>query len=103
MCLANSGIMDVVFAIDTSGMSTSVIDFIVSVVQNCEISTAKTRIGALIYSSTSTSVFELNTYTSKQDIMWALKQIAWSGVFSSSTTTNTASALQMLVSSFASL
>lgn len=97
LLLVNSGVLDIVFAIDTSGSNVQIIDFILTVVENLEISASKTRVGALIFSGVSTDIFDLKTYSTKQDVWWALKQIARSGVFSSSTTTDIASAFQMLV------
>src|SRR6218665_2201229 len=97
LLLVNSGVLDLVFAIDTSGSSTQIIDYILLVVEGLEISATKTRVGALIFSNVSTSVFELNTFTAKQDVWWSLKQIARSGVFSYSMTTDISSAFQMLV------
>jgi len=93
---AGSSLLDLVIGLDTSGSTRNerfpyVIDLLVSVLENLEIAPNKTRVGVMNWANTSYIDFNLTTYTTKQDVIWALQNVVFSfGV------TNTPVALQTI-------
>ncbi|CAH1788337.1 unnamed protein product [Owenia fusiformis] len=91
-CPASS---DVVFAIDSSGSIgeanfRQMMSFVIDIVENLEYN-GNTRIGALSFADDINRHFDLNTYTSKSNVMNSLGAISYS-----KGATNTAGALELM-------
>ena len=89
--------LDIVFVIDSSGSIRSerfpkVLNFVNSIVDQYEVSSDATRIGAVVFSDSASVQFQLNAFKSKQDVMSAVSQIKFIGG-----RTNTAGGLQLMV------
>lgn len=89
-----TGKVDIAFVLDASGSIRNerfpkVIDFVVSIIEELQVSQQDTRIGAVSYSDNAAPQFLLNTYNSKQDVQLAMRRIPFIGG-----RTNTASGLR---------
>lgn len=93
---ACSAYVDLVFIIDSSGSIRrerfpAVINFFASIVEQIELGRDKTQVGALIFGDVAHVQFNLNTYSSKGDVVTAVKSTPFLGE-----RTNIASALWIL-------
>jgi collagen type VI alpha len=93
-----SGRVDIPFVIDASGSIRNerfpkVIDFIVSIIEQFQVSSDDTRIAAVSYSDNAAHQFFLNTYSTKQDVQLAMRRIPFIGG-----RTNTAAGLDHMMS-----
>jgi collagen type VI alpha len=91
-----SGRVDIAFVLDASGSIRNerfpkVIDTVISIVEELQVSLDDTRIAAVSYSDSYAPQFNLNTYSTKQDVQLALRRIPFIG-----NRTNTASGLQYM-------
>jgi collagen type VI alpha len=91
-----TGKIDIAFVIDASGSIRNerfpkVIDFIVDLIDQLQISSQDTRIAAVSYSDNYAHQFHLNSYTTKQDVQLAMRRIPFIGG-----RTNTASGLKYM-------
>jgi collagen type VI alpha len=91
-----SGRVDIAFVLDASGSIRNerfpkVIDTVVAIVEQLQVSLNDTRIAAVSYSDSYAPQFFLNRYSTKQDVQLALRRIPFIG-----NRTNTASALQYM-------
>jgi Mg-chelatase subunit ChlD len=91
-----TGKIDIAFVLDASGSIRNerfpkVIDFVIDLIDQLQISSEDTRISAVSYSDNFAHQFFLNTYTTKQDIQLAMRRIPFIGG-----RTNTASGLQYM-------
>lgn len=91
-----TGKIDIAFVLDASGSIRNerfpkVIDFVVSFVEQMQVSMNDTRIAAVSYSDNYQAQFNLNSYSTKQDVQLALRRIPFIG-----NRTNTASAIQYM-------
>ena len=68
------------------------IDFIVSVVEDLEVSANKTRVAVVYYSDTAHQLFNFGDFNSKQDIIYWIKKTPYLGG-----RTNSAAALRLMV------
>lgn len=89
-----TGKVDVAFVLDASGSIRNerfpkVIEFVVSIIEELQVSQQDTRIGAVSYSDNAAPQFLLNTYNTKQDVQLAVRSIPFMGG-----RTNTASGLR---------
>ncbi|KAI0210897.1 Collagen alpha-5(VI) chain [Lamellibrachia satsuma] len=96
LCNNCSGKVDIVFVVDASGSIrnerfSKLLKFMSSIVDDLEVASDKTRVGAVSFSSTAAVQFQLKDYNSMQDVMTATRQIKFNGG-----RTNTASALQLM-------
>ena len=92
-----SGKVDIAFVLDASGSIRNerfpkVIDFVVSIIEEFQVSQKDTRIAAVSYSDSASAQFLLNTYQTKQDVQLALRRIKFIGG-----RTNTASGLRVMI------
>lgn len=93
---ACSAYIDLVFIIDSSGSIRrerfpSVIDFFASIAEQIELGRDKTQVAAMIFGDVAYVQFNLNTYSSKGDVVTAVKSFPFLGE-----RTNIASALWIL-------
>ena len=93
---ACDGRADVVFVVDSSGSIREnrfamLMDYVRNVTKLLEVSPDRTRVGLVTFSDRATTEFNLNTYSSKEDIMQALHYVQYARG-----RTNTASALRKL-------
>jgi len=91
-----SGRIDIAFVLDASGSIRNerfpkVIDFVVSLVEQMQVSSTETRVAAVSYSDNYAHQFFLNSYTTKQDVQLAFRRIPFIGG-----RTNTASAIEYM-------
>jgi len=91
-----SGRVDIAFVLDASGSIRverfpKVIDTVVAIVEQLQVSLNDTRIAATSYSDSNYPQFFLNRYNSKQDVQLALRRIPFVG-----NRTNTAAGLQYM-------
>jgi collagen type VI alpha len=91
-----SGKVDIVFILDASGSIRNerfpkVIDFVISIIEEFQVSQQDTRIAAVSYSDNYAAQFNLNTYNTKQDVQLALRRIPFIGG-----RTNTASGIRYM-------
>jgi collagen type VI alpha len=92
-----SGVIDLVFVLDDSGTVhlerwQYVLQFVINVVQNLDISPTRTQVGVVFYSDQASNGFCLNQFTNRQDVIDAINNtIPYSG-----NTTNTAAGLRLL-------
>jgi collagen type VI alpha len=92
-----SGRVDIAFVLDASGSIRNerflkVIDAVVNMVEEMQVSLNDTRIAAVSYSDGYVHQFFLNTYSTKQDVQLALRRIAFIG-----NRTNTAAGIQYMM------
>jgi collagen type VI alpha len=78
------GLLDLVFAIDSSGSIRNerfpeVLDFAASIVGEIEVRAGKTQVGAVKWSDEGEIQFHLNQYKSQQDVIQALRHIQFVG------------------------
>jgi collagen type VI alpha len=81
---AGSGRLDVMLVLDTSGSVRNdrffyVQSFIASIIDQLEIGTDKTLVGALRFNDSTQELFSLNTYNTRQDIMYAIQKLVFYG------------------------
>ena len=93
------GRLDICIVLDASGSIRNerfpaVLELVVNVIDQFEVSPTKTRFAALKYSDDAVWLFDLDTYTSKQDVKTSIRRTTFIGG-----KTNTASALSMMVGS----
>lgn len=79
-----TGKVDIAFILDASGSIRNerfpkVIDFVVSIIEQFQVSQQDTRIAAVTYSDTAVPQFLLNTYQTKQDVQLALRRAQFIG------------------------
>jgi collagen type VI alpha len=91
-----SGRIDLAFVLDASGSIRNerfpkVIDFVVDLIEQLQISSDDTRVAVVSYSDNYAHQFHLNTYTTKQDVQLALRRIPFIGG-----RTNTAAGIQYM-------
>ena len=85
------------FILDSSGSIRrerfpKVLEFVNNIVNEFEVSSDATRFGAVVFSDSASVQFQLNTHTTKQDVMSGINQIRFIGG-----RTNTAAGLQLMV------
>lgn len=77
-----SGEIDLVFVLDASGSVRSqrfmrVLDFAIAIVSELEFGDGKTQLGAIKFSDDAELQFNLNQYSSRQDVVAALRKITY--------------------------
>lgn len=90
--------MDICIVLDASGSIRNerfpkVLDFVVNITDQFEVSQTKTRFAALKYSDDTVWLFDLDTYASKQDVKISIRRTSFMGG-----KTNSARAFEMMVS-----
>lgn len=92
-----TGKVDIAFVLDASGSIRNerfpkVLDFVVSLIEEFQVSQTETRIAAVTYSDNAVGQFLLNTYQTKEDVELAIRRAQFIGG-----RTNTASGIRYMI------
>jgi len=103
LCVGCDGRLDIVLVVEASDNIRNerfprVLDLLSSVVEQFDVAADKTRFGALMYSQTALVQFNLRDYSTKQDVLTAVRRLRFLGG-----RTRVANALRLMVSSRAIL